>query len=40
MPKTPWWKFWNPNSGGAGGLIAGLMLAILEYAALLYWGLL
>lgn len=24
--KTPWWHFWNPCSGGFGGMIAGAIV--------------
>lgn len=23
---TPWWKFWNPQSGAIGGMITGLII--------------
>lgn len=25
----PWWQFWNPQSGAEGGVLGGLVLAIV-----------
>jgi hypothetical protein len=27
MRQAPWWQFWNPMSGFAGGAIAGTLIA-------------
>jgi hypothetical protein len=24
--KAPWWKFWDPASGAAGGMVIGALL--------------
>lgn len=29
---APWWRFWNPMSGLKGGLVAGLVLAVMVIA--------
>lgn len=38
--NTPWWKFWHPMSGMAGGLIMGALIGIaigLMYGLIVVW---
>lgn len=28
-PHAPWWRFWNPNSGFAGGFTLGLLVFVV-----------
>lgn len=32
---TPWWQFWNPQSGILGGLIFGVILGLIAASPLI-----
>lgn len=36
MKQVPWWHFWNPMSGLAGGIVGGAVIAILVIVLLEY----
>jgi len=33
---VPWWRFWDPQSGGLGGLIIGFVLALILFFVVLF----
>lgn len=32
--EQPWWRFWDPRSGGWGGLISGVLVWIVVLVVL------
>lgn len=34
--ERPWWQFWHPNSGIAGGAIMGIVIGLLVFVPILF----